>query len=69
VRPRVSILRRESALSRPRYASLGEPNVATRPLLEALSESELRVLRYLPANLTGRARALGLLAPPARSVG
>jgi LuxR family transcriptional regulator, maltose regulon positive regulatory protein len=40
------------------------PRAGPRPLLEALSESELRVLRYLPTNLTAPEIARQLYVSP-----
>jgi len=40
------------------------PSARLRPLLEALSESEVRVLRYLPTNLTGPEIARELYVSP-----
>jgi LuxR family maltose regulon positive regulatory protein len=50
----------QSLLSRARSSSPARP----RPLLEALSESELRVLRYLPTNLTSPEIARELYVSP-----
>jgi hypothetical protein len=44
------------------------PTAEPRPLLEALSGSEIRVLRYLPANLPGRSRFRLQATPPLKGM-